>query len=90
MNLRNARHAADPRPLDANVPCLASQNYSRAYLHHLIKADEILGMMLLSWHNVAFYQRLMADLRNAIRTGTLDSYAKTFAADWSRGDIDPL
>lgn len=90
VNLRNARHANDPRPLDTSVSCLASQDYSRAYLHHLVKADEILGMMLISWHNVAFYQQLMADLRDAIRTGTLDSYAKTFEADWSRGDIEPI
>ncbi len=90
LNLRNARHADDPRPLDESLKCPASQDYSRAYLHHLIKADEILGMMLLSWHNVAFYQRLMADLRDAIRSGTLDTFARTFHADWSRGDIDPL
>ncbi len=90
VNLRNARHADDPRPLDENVACPASQEYSRAYLHHLIKSDEILGMMLLTWHNVAFYQQLMAGLRDAIRTTTLDGFADAFKADWARGDIEPL
>ena len=90
VNLRNTRHSDDPRPLDESVACAASQNYSRAYLHHLFKADEILGLMLLTWHNVAFYQQLMANLRDAIRSGSLDTYAKTFATDWSRGDIDPI
>ena len=90
VNLRNARHADDPRPLDESIPCTASREYSRAYLHHLFKADEILGMMLLTWHNVAFYQQLMADLRDAIQSGSLDSYADGFVADWLRGDIDPL
>ncbi len=90
VNLRNARHADDPRPLDDGIACPASQDYSRAYLHHLIKADEILGMMLLTWHNVAFYQQLMAGLRDAIRSGTLNAFATAFTADWSRGDIDPL
>ena len=90
VNLRNARHADDPRPLDESVSSSASQTYSRAYLHHLIKAEEILGMMLLTWHNVAFYQQLMARLRAAIRSGTLDTFAQTFSTDWSRGDIEPL
>lgn len=90
VNLRNARHADDHRPLDESVACDASQNYSRAYLNHLIKSDEILGMMLLTWHNVAFYQQLMAGLRDAIRTGSLDTFAAAFEADWSRGDIEPL
>lgn len=90
VNLRNARHADDPRPLDESVSSSVSQTYSRAYLHHLIKAEEILGMMLLTWHNLAFYQQLMARLRAAIRSGTLDTFAHTFSTDWSRGDIEPL
>jgi queuine tRNA-ribosyltransferase len=89
LNLRNARHADDPRPLDPTVDCPASRNYSRAYLHHLIRSDEILGLMLLSWHNVAFYQQLMAELRNAISGGTFDAYARQFAADQARGDDAP-
>ena len=66
VNLRNARHAEDPRPLDDSVPCPASREYSRAYLHHLVRSGEILGSMLLSWHNVAYYQHLMAGMRQAI------------------------
>ncbi|NKB43776.1 MAG: tRNA guanosine(34) transglycosylase Tgt [Alphaproteobacteria bacterium] len=90
VNMRNARHADDHRPLDESVACPASRDYSRAYLHHLIRSDEILGMMLLTWHNVAFYQQLMAGLRKAIRTGSLDSFAAAFSADWAQGDIEPL
>lgn len=90
VNLRNARHAEDPRPLDESVTCDASRNYSRAYLHHLIRSDEILGMMLLTWHNVAFYQQLMARLREAIMAQELDRFAAAFAADWAHGDIEPL
>jgi len=90
VNLRNARHADDPRPLDESVDCPASRNYSRAYLHHLIKAEEILGMMLLTWHNVAFYQQLMAGLRTAIRQGDLSVFAQAVRTDWARGDIEPL
>lgn len=90
VNMRNARHADDPRPLDDSVNCPASQEYSRAYLHHLIKSEEILGMMLLSWHNVAFYQHMMAQIREAISAGTLEAYAKSFLGDWSRGDIEPI
>ena len=59
VNLRNARHAADPRPLDPQSPCPALSRYSRAYLHHLVKSGELLGMMLLSWANIAYYQELM-------------------------------
>ena len=80
LNLRNAKHAEDPRPLDETIDCPASRNYSRAYLHHLIRCDEILGLMILSWHNVAFYQKLMADLRGAIAESRLTDYARAFAA----------
>jgi queuine tRNA-ribosyltransferase len=66
INLKNARHAEDPRPLDANSSCAAARDYSRAYLHHLMKSGEHLGSMLLSWANVAFYQDLMAAIRKAI------------------------
>ena len=86
LNMRNARHADDPHPLDPTVPCPASRNYSRAYIHHLVKSEELLGMMLLSWHNVAFYQKLMADMRSAIATGTLSDFAAAFTADQIRGD----
>ncbi len=87
LNLRNARHADDLRPLDESVPCPASRNYSRAYYHHLIRCDEVLGLMLLSWHNVAFYQHLMKGLRDAIHTGTLAGFVAAFAAG-QRGDDD--
>ncbi|TAL01867.1 MAG: tRNA guanosine(34) transglycosylase Tgt [Rhodospirillaceae bacterium] len=86
LNMRNARHADDPRPLDPSVPCDASRNYSRAYIHHLVKSEELLGLMLLSWHNVAFYQKLMADLRAAIHGGTSSAFAAAFAADQARGE----
>ena len=69
LNLRNARFADDPAPLDAGCSCPACSNYSRAYLRHLVKAEEILGMMLLTWHNLQFYQDLMAAMRKAIEAG---------------------
>jgi queuine tRNA-ribosyltransferase len=69
LNLRNAKHADDPAPLDAGCSCPACRSYSRAYLRHLVKAEEILGMMLLTWHNLQFYQDLMTALREAIAAG---------------------
>lgn len=90
LNLRNARHAEDGRPLDGRCLCPACRTYSRAYLHHLAKAGEILGAMLLTAHNVTYYQDLMADLRDAIQTGTLGAFATQFAAREMRGDLAPL
>ena len=87
LNLRNARHADDQRPLDESVPCEASRNYSRAYYHHLFRCDEVLGLMLLTWHNIAFYQQVMAELRSAIMRGQLADYARAFAADQAGGDV---
>ncbi|MGE4062599.1 MAG: tRNA guanosine(34) transglycosylase Tgt [Rhodospirillaceae bacterium] len=81
LNLRNAKHADDQRPLDESIDCPASRDYSRAYYHHLIRSEEILGLMLLSWHNVAYYQHLMKGLRDAIRTGTLGAFAAKFTSD---------
>jgi queuine tRNA-ribosyltransferase len=75
MNLRNARYADDPAPLDAASSCLAARDYSRAYLHHLVKSEEYLGAMLLSWANVAFYQELMAAMRAAIEEGCFQNWA---------------
>ena len=86
LNLRNAKHADDPRPLDESIDCPASRNYSRAYYHHLIRSEEILGLMLLSWHNVAYYQHLMKGLRDAIGSGTLKAFAARFAADQAAGE----
>lgn len=90
VNLRNARHNKDPRPLDEHCACPACSGYSRAYLHHLTKTGEILGAMLLTWHNLHYYQELMAGLRAAIGTGELDLFADTFARNQARGDIEQL
>lgn len=90
INLRNARHADDPRPLDESVPCPASRDYTRAYLHHLVRSGEILGAILLTWHNIAYYQALMAGMRTAIADGRFAAFAAAFAADQARGDIDAL
>lgn len=87
LNLRNARHAEDPRPLDESLDCPASRDYSRAYLHHLVRCGEILGAMLLTWHNVAYYARLMAEMRAAILAGRFDAYAATVTADWAQGEL---
>ena len=80
LNLRNARHAEDPAPIDPRCGCPACDGFSRAYLHHLIKAKEMLGPMLLTWHNVRYYQDLMADLRQAIAEHRLDAFAAEFYA----------
>ena len=94
VNLRNARHANDPRPLDETCDCPACSGPTvgagRAYLHHLFKADEMLGPMLLSWHNVRYYQRLMQGLREAIVAGTFNDVAERTLADLARGDIAAL
>src|SRR6266853_491359 len=89
INLRNARHADDPRPLDEESSWPATQNYSRAYLHHLIRSGETLGAMLLSEINVAYYQRLMHDMRAAIANGTFEAFKSQTPADWAKGDIAP-
>jgi queuine tRNA-ribosyltransferase len=80
VNLKNARFAEDETPLDPASDCPASRDYSKAYLHHLFKAEEILGQVLLSWHNVAFFERLMADLRAAIAEGRIEGFRRDFAA----------
>ncbi|WP_020184640.1 tRNA guanosine(34) transglycosylase Tgt [Methylopila sp. 73B] len=86
INLKNARHADDPRPLDPESDCPAARDYSRAYLHHLVKAGEILGMMLLTWANVAYYQSLMAGARGAIAEGRFADYAAETSKGWADGD----
>lgn len=90
VNIRNARHAADPRPLDETCDCPACAGHSRAYLHHLVRSDEILGSVLMTWHNLRFYQALMASLRDAIREARLDSFKTDFMAGLEAGDITPL
>jgi len=78
LNLKNARHADDPEPLSMYCSCPACRQFSRAYLHHVVKAGEIIAAMLLTWHNLTFYQDLMAGLRAAIRTGTVRLFATDF------------
>lgn len=82
LNLRNARFAEDKEPLDAHSPCPASTDYSRAYLHHLVKSGEILGAMLLTQHNLTFYQQLMAAMRAAIGEGRFGAFAADFRRDY--------
>ena len=90
VNLRNARHAEDPRPLDNACACPACRNYGRAYLHHLVRTGEILGSMLLTWHNLHYYQDLMAAMRDAIAESTFDAFAVDFTAEQAMSDIEPL
>ncbi|HKT17168.1 MAG TPA: tRNA guanosine(34) transglycosylase Tgt [Stellaceae bacterium] len=90
VNLRNARHAADPRPLEEGCDCPACTQYARAYLHHLIKANEILGAMLLTQHNLRYYGRLMRGLRDAIEAGRLADHVAGFAETEALGDIPTL
>ena len=87
INLRNARHADDPRPLDPESPCPALSKYSRAYLHHLMRSGELLGMMLLSWANIAYYQSLMQDIRAAIADGRFEEFRDETKEQWKRGDV---
>jgi queuine tRNA-ribosyltransferase len=86
LNLRNAKHAEDARPLDEASPCPALSRYSRAYLHHLVKSGEILGMMILSWANVAYYQELMAGIREAIGQGRFEEFCAAAREGWQQGD----
>jgi len=90
LNIRNARHAEDPRPVEDGCDCLACTRHGRAYIHHLFKAEEMLGPMLLTLHNLRFYQRLMADIRAAIEAGRLAALAAALAADEAKGDIEAL
>ncbi len=88
INLRNARHAEDTRPLDEASSCPAARDYSRAYLHHLVRSDEILGMMLLTWNNLSYYQDLMAGLRRAIAQGRLADFSDETRAAWARAEAE--
>jgi len=87
VNIRNARHAEDMRPLDEESDCPASRDYSRAYLHHLIRADESLGGMLLTWNNLSYYQDLMKGIRKAIEEGRFAAFMEQTQEDWAKGDI---
>jgi len=90
INLANARHAADPRPLDEQSAHPAARSYSRAYLHHLVKANEMLGAVLLSTVNLAYYQELMAGMRAAIEAGRFGDFRAATIAGWGRADIPAL
>ncbi len=90
LNLRNAKHADDPRPLDAESDCPAASQYSRAYLHHLVKSGEILGMTLISWANVAYYQSLMAGIRAAIADGRFEAFRAAFHEAQARGETESI
>lgn len=90
VNMRNARHKDDPRPLDEACPCPACTNYSRAYLNHLVMSKEVLGLMLLTHHNLTYYQQLMQGMRDAIEAGTFSDFQAAFAAEYGAGDIKPV
>ena len=90
VNLRNQRHRDDPRPLDAECACPACSQYSRAYLHHVVKANEIIASMLLTWHNLHYYQSLMAQIRSAIGAGGMADFVAAFEETRRIGDYDPI
>ncbi|MFG1227052.1 tRNA guanosine(34) transglycosylase Tgt [Xanthobacter autotrophicus NCIMB 11399] len=87
INLKNARHAEDPRPLDEESDCPALRDYSRAYLHHLVRCEEMLGAMLISWANIHYYQQLIAGARAAIAAGRYGDYVAQTKEGWARGDL---
>ncbi|AEI93481.1 tRNA guanosine(34) transglycosylase Tgt [Roseobacter litoralis] len=90
VNIKNARHADDPRPLDEHCTCPACRSYSRAYLHHVFRSQEIISSMLLTWHNLHYYQELMSDMRAAISQGTFVEWTAAFATERAQGDIEPV
>ncbi len=90
INLRNARHAEDHRPLDEESDCPAARDYSRAYLHHLVRSQEALGGMLLTWNNLAYYQSMMQGIRDAISSGRMDDFAAETSERWAKGDLPAL
>jgi len=90
VNMKNARHAEDTRPLDEESNCPASRDYSRAYIHHLVRAGEPLAGMLLTWNNLSYYQSLMADIRAAIEAGRFAEFREETRARWEAGDLPPV
>ena len=90
LNIKNARHADDPRPLDENCSCPACSNYSRAYLHHVFRAQEMISGMLLTWHNLHYFQDIMQGMRDAIAVGGFAAWEAEFHAGRAQGDIEPL
>ncbi len=90
VNIKNARHADDPRPLDEKCGCPACSNYSRAYLHHVFRSNEMISGMLLTWHNLHYFQEIMQGMRDAIAAGTFAAWEADFHAQRAQGDIEPL
>jgi queuine tRNA-ribosyltransferase len=90
INIKNARHADDPRPLDEACTCPACSNYSRAYLHHVFRAQEMISGMLLTWHNLHYFQEIMQGMRDAIAANAFDDWETQFHASRALGDIAPL
>ncbi|MEL7299943.1 MAG: tRNA guanosine(34) transglycosylase Tgt [Pseudomonadota bacterium] len=90
VNIKNARHADDPRPLDEDCTCPACRNYARAYLHHVFRSNEMISGMLLTWHNLHYFQEIMAGMRAAIAAGTFDAWEADFHSRRAEGDIEPL
>ena len=90
LNIKNARHADDPRPLDENCSCPACTNYSRGYLHHVFRAQEMISGMLLTWHNLQYFQDIMDGMRGAIATNSFAAWEADFHAGRAQGDIEPL
>jgi queuine tRNA-ribosyltransferase len=90
VNIKNARHQNDPRPLDVSCLCPACKNYSRAYLHHVFKSQEIISSMLITWHNLHYYQNLMGKMRKAIQTDNFAEFELEFYKNLSLGDLEPI
>ena len=90
VNIKNARHADDPRSLDENCSCPACSNYSRAYLNHVFRSNEMISGMLLTWHNLQYFQDIMQGMRDAIGAGTFEAWQKYFHDGRAQGDIEPL
>jgi len=90
VNIKNARHADDPRPLDEDCTCPACRNYSRAYLHHVFRSHEMISGMLLTWHNLHYYQEIMQGMRTAIAQGSFDVWEAEFHSMRETGDIEPV
>ncbi|KIN60829.1 Queuine tRNA-ribosyltransferase [Sulfitobacter noctilucae] len=90
LNIKNARHQDDPRPLDENCGCPACTSYSRAYLHHVFRSQEMISGMLLTWHNLRYFQDIMAGMRVAIASGTFAAWEADFHAGRAEGDIEPI
>ena len=90
LNIKNARHQDDPRPLDEHCTCPACSNYSRAYLHHVFRSQEIISSMLLTWHNLHYFQEIMQGMRDAIAEGRFTAWQAAFHAQRAEGDIERL